>query len=145
MEENNEKLVIIMRGITGSGKTTYLQNNYPNAFICSANDYFTDKDGNYNFIGPEVPQSHEYCKNAFVAALRNSLSLIAVDNTAIKLWEFDFYLQLAEMYGYNVRVVRMDGDPAIANTRSIRGIPESRVVSIYNNIESYPQEEIIKS
>lgn len=42
--------VIIMRGVPGSGKSTYVRNRYPEARVVSADRYFTDPaTGEYRF------------------------------------------------------------------------------------------------
>jgi len=39
--------VVIMRGVSGSGKSTYARTNYPSATILSSDDYWTKDGGDY--------------------------------------------------------------------------------------------------
>lgn len=138
----NQGLVIVMRGCPGAGKSYFLKESFPGAFVCSANDFFTDEVGNYSFVGESVPKSHEYCRAVFKMAIRKSFPLIAVDNTAIKLWEFEEYVEIAKRHGYQVKVIRIDTDPQIAAARNIHGVSEEKVLKLYEGIESY-EEEIV--
>ena len=39
-QRNMSKKIVIMRGIPGSGKSTYVRENFDGAWICSADDFF---------------------------------------------------------------------------------------------------------
>jgi predicted kinase len=135
------KKVIIMRGCPGSGKTTFLKKIHPSAFICSAVNYHTDSKGNYKFFPKGVSAAHAYSQNAFLAALQNSQELIAVDNTNVKLWEFDWYLETAEAYGYVVEIFRMKVEDAnVAAKRNIHGVPVEKVLRMHESMEDYVGE-----
>jgi len=69
--------LFIIRGLSGSGKTT-LANvlaNYPRQYdysadgvfehpVLSADDYFLDKEGKYNWVGTLLPEAHAWCLNS---------------------------------------------------------------------------------
>lgn len=138
--------VIIMRECPGSGKTTFLNKEYPTAFICSATAYFTNKNGQYKFYKDGLSQSHTYCMNAFMAALANNLPIIAVDNTHIKLWEFENYIDKAIEYSYEIEVLRMKVDDAEeAARRNIHGVPIGKVLWMHENMQGYPGEIIVSA
>ncbi|MFZ2154091.1 MAG: AAA family ATPase [Candidatus Moraniibacteriota bacterium] len=143
-EERAMKKVIIFRGCPGSGKTTALKRDYPSAFVCSAVNYHTDHLGNYKFFPKGISESHKYCQNAFLAALQNSLPLVAVDNTNVRFWEFEWYIDTAEKHGYSVEVFRLKtDDPIAAARRNVHGVSEEVVMRMYNNMEDYPGEIFI--
>ena len=82
--------VKIMRGCSGSGKSTYIKNHFPDAYVCSADDFWLDKDGNYKFDLSKHGQSHAWCLRKFIDYLEkmrqdpyllNPSSCIVVDNT----------------------------------------------------------------
>ena len=138
------KKVLIYRECPGSGKTTAIKRDFPTAFVCSAVNFHTDHEGKYKFFPKGVPDAHKYCQNAFLAALQNGLPLIAVDNTNIKLWEFEWYIETAEKYGYEVQVFRMKVDDInVVAKRNIHGVPADKVVKMHESMEDFEGEIFI--
>jgi predicted kinase len=121
MKNNGDKLVVIMRGISGAGKSTWLENNYPEALTCSADDYFTDEG--YNPAKIEV--AHRNCFAKFLMALSEGKPLIAVDNTNIKLWEVSPYYLAAKTFGYKVMVITVVCDSQTAAARNVHHVPQA--------------------
>ena len=74
-----------MRGLPGSGKSSFLQKNFPRAWICSADEYFIGPDGNYFFVRENLGLAHQRCSNLFQTALGNFLPFVIVDNTNTEL------------------------------------------------------------
>ncbi|MCD4847406.1 MAG: ATP-binding protein [Candidatus Aegiribacteria sp.] len=126
--------VFIMRGLPGAGKTTWIRNNLPDAFICSADNYFLDEKGIYKFDSLLLSEAHESCLKRFVEILtsqedevqKESL-FVVVDNTAIRAWEISPYYNLAKAYGHDVRVVHIKCDSDLAYSRNIHGVPLEKV------------------
>ncbi len=57
-----EKTLTLLRGLPGSGKSTFA-NLITNEFsICEADKFFTDKEGNYNFDATKLSQAHSWCR-----------------------------------------------------------------------------------
>ncbi|MDF1685029.1 MAG: hypothetical protein P1U36_10300 [Legionellaceae bacterium] len=110
---SNSKIVIIMRGCPGSGKSTASQAliNYLSATEvmpassmskCSADDYMVNEDGAYEYDGSKIGSVHKLCKEKFMTSLAEKNNLIIVDNTSIKLFEFKNYALEARKQGYEV-------------------------------------------
>lgn len=137
-----QRKIVILRGIPGSGKSTYIRDHTPTAKVCSADHYFEDARGRYNFDIQKIKAAHEFCKMTFLHYLENGVPLIAVDNTNIKLWEFKWYVQRAKMYSYDVEVVRLDIPPDIAAKRCIHGVPEEHIWAKHEQIEPFDGETI---
>uniref|UniRef100_A0A8W8KSP8 Uncharacterized protein n=1 Tax=Magallana gigas TaxID=29159 RepID=A0A8W8KSP8_MAGGI len=60
----SSKTVFIMRGVSGSGKSTIaraIQKVYPSAVLCSADDYFM-REGEYHFSADDLESAHKYCQ-----------------------------------------------------------------------------------
>ena len=57
------KILILVRGIPGSGKSTFANLIWNSYAICEADKFFYDKDGNYNFDPSKLKQAHEWCQN----------------------------------------------------------------------------------
>ena len=103
-----------MRGLPGSGKSTFLKQNHPNATVCSADHYFMEYDpiteeSKYNFSVTKLGEAHDYCyqlTNMFFDTYISHKKQygIAIDNTNTQLWEFSGYVQLARYHGFKVIV-----------------------------------------
>ncbi len=95
-----EKNLIIVRGIPGSGKTTFAE--MISKVIFSADDYHTDKDGNYNWKPENIGKAHEWCQAQTRAAMEQGLDKICVANTSTTEREMRPYKRLAQKFGYKV-------------------------------------------
>lgn len=98
------KNVIILRGTSGSGKNFVADRlDLPNKVVVSADDYFTDEEGNYNFDADNLGNAHLQCKTRFLDALCDpDVTNIIVNNTNTLEREFNFYKSKAEQIGADV-------------------------------------------
>jgi predicted kinase len=103
-----EKLLIILRGIPGSGKSTFARMMWSDYVICEADKYWYDEDGNYNFDPSKLKQAHEWCQSQVRKFMQdNTLNdqfyrEIVVSNTSTTEKELQPYLDLANEFGYKV-------------------------------------------
>ena len=120
--------VIVMRGVPGSGKSTYVKQNYPNAFVVSA-DHFFEKGGKYQFDPRKLGQAHGECLKNFTEAIRSCSpdAVIVVDNTNTTNAEMAPYAALALAYGHNLKTVMLQTMACIAAQRNQHGVPEATV------------------
>lgn len=98
------KSVIILRGISGSGKSSVareLMRRQVGTIICSADTYF-ETDAGYVFDKKRIGDAHRACLRTFVDALYAAAPLVVVDNTNTEAWEYDQYVKIADMAGYGV-------------------------------------------
>lgn len=103
--------LIIMRGVSGSGKTTRanaivteFHSSCANgkAIICSADQYFVNEHGQYRFDPKLLPAAHTYCFSRAAAAMELGAELVIIDNTNTRKWEFARYEGMASKFGYTV-------------------------------------------
>lgn len=128
----NKKTVYIMVGASGSGKSTWIKNNVPNALVCSADHFFYNKDGVYNFNPTLLGVAHGDCASKFNAAMDNDeITEVVVDNTNTRLKEIRPYAMLAKQYGVNVVFVRFTVPPHICAERNSHGVPLEAVHAMY--------------
>ena len=101
------KTAIILVGVSGSGKSTLTNILRALAFgakqkvaICSADDYFTDEYGNYNFEPTLLGKAHVQCRDKFVTALSTLVDVVICDNTNTTRGERDWYIHEAKSQGH---------------------------------------------
>ena len=139
------KKLIIMRGIPGTGKSTYVRLNYPDATVCSADDYF-DEVAALNGTSYEeefqpwlMGAAHQHCWTKFInAVMVFDESLVIVDNTNTNKWEYENYVLLAALNHYDVTTVEMPFDPDLAEVyceRTVHGVPLESMQRLIENYE----------
>jgi predicted kinase len=102
---NTERNVIILRGVSGSGKSTVAKLFSEPKVICTADDFF-EKNGGYDFDASKLGQAHKECQNKFECALQDpKITNIVVANTNVKPSDYQYYMDTAKKYG--VRVISL--------------------------------------
>lgn len=97
------KSLFIVRGVSGSGKTTVAQMLSEGCFPhYEADMYFYDSDGNYNWKQQDLSKAHKWCQANVETMLSLSLPKVIVSNTFTTEKEMQPYIELAEKYGYTV-------------------------------------------
>jgi len=130
-------MLVIMRGISGSGKSTHAKEAYPTAVIASADDTFTSLLGDYVFDPSQLTTAHVACFCKVDGAL-GAGKLVVVDNTNTQLWEMSPYVMLANKHGVKFKIVRVECDPKIAAARNTHGVPEEVVLAMAARMETPP-------
>lgn len=156
-EASVQRKVVIMRGVSGSGKSTYIAKHCPGAEVCSADDYFTEVLGEgkaYKFDASKLGDAHRWCMARFLNAVTHRdpiarAALVVVDNTNLQLWSFMGYVQVAEAMGYEIEIVRMDTPPHIAAERNLHGVPRNKVEDMSRRMQFIPpflhlSEKVVK-
>lgn len=150
---------VIMRGIPGCGKSTWAKEaakGYASHIICSADEYFMESTGvldngtpfmEYKFDIGQLPLAHNWCFQNFLAAIEMETQVVVVDNTNIRLWEFQNYIGVARMMKYDVKVVevRVPGvSMALACCRRCsHGVPLAKIVAMEAAFEPYNGATIV--
>lgn len=124
----------IIRGLPGSGKSTLgeqLVDRYLDmhpktggyrSYSYAADDWFTDHDGNYNFVPEELPQAHEDCRARVLGAMLSGAEKIAVCNTFTQAWEAKPYVELCKLHGYTPIVIECQ-----SQFDNIHGCPQEKI------------------
>jgi predicted kinase len=121
------KILILVRGIPGSGKSTFANLIWNNYAICEADKFFYDKDGNYNFDPSKLKQAHAWCQNEVEIKMQDNQNNpqfypeIAVSNTFTQEWEMQAYLDLASKYDYKVFSIIIENRHGGKN---LHGVPD---------------------
>ena len=139
MDTNTEKQgdLILLRGVPGSGKTTLANiilqqpNNNPQE-ILSADDFFEDENGEYNFDPTKLKEAHNYCQFRCSERMRQQKVRIVVANTFTQEWEMDEYFKMAERYNYRVHTVIVENRHGNEN---VHGVPEDKLQQMKNRFQ----------
>ncbi|XP_022787589.1 uncharacterized protein LOC111327618 isoform X3 [Stylophora pistillata] len=99
------KLLILMRGLPGSGKTFLAQKlKGPRGVVLSTDDYFY-RNHRYEFDGSFLGEAHEWNRSRAKTALESQWSPLIIDNTNTQSWEMKPYVSMALKYGYHIKIV----------------------------------------
>jgi len=156
------RVLVIMRGLSGSGKT-----QLANEIVCelrqtegdvprtgrilSTDDFFvseTEPAGKYAFDPHKLKAAHAWnVHRAFVCMDNTNAGVVIVDNTHSELWEALPYVLIARATGYNV-VVRepctaWKNDPAQCHRMSTHHVPIAAIKGMLDRWqEDYTPERI---
>ena len=135
-----KKILYIVRGIPGSGKSTFAEKLVGHdLLVCEADKYFIDKEtGEYKFDVSKIKDAHKSCQDRVETYMKDSLlndqfyREIAVSNTFTQEWEMEIYFKLAEQYGYTVFTVIVENRHGGVNQH---GVPEDKIEVMKNRFE----------
>ncbi|KAJ8929919.1 hypothetical protein NQ314_017353 [Rhamnusium bicolor] len=110
------KVLIIMRGVPGCGKS-YLAKNILQStvgfnsnsklHILSSDDFFC-QNGVYKFDSNKLQDAHGWNHNRAFQALSRGFSPVIIDNTNTQMWEMKPYAMMATDYGYIIEILEPD-------------------------------------
>lgn len=133
---NENKTVFIMRGISGSGKSHYVQgilqapgNRGKSKRVCSADHFFDGREFDPFLLG----QAHATCMRVFLDAVGEGIDIVILDNTNICKWEYENYETIAKMLGYQVEIIEITVDSirelCQCADRNVHAVPKSVVAN----------------
>lgn len=128
--------VIIPRGGSGAGKTTWIKKNYPDAHIVSTDNYINDGKpyGLADWTPEKAANGHKLCLLEFTRLCEDvhlverladpeEPSVLVVDNTNTTIAEFAPYAAIAQANGHEVLIVTFIYDPVAAYKRNVHETP----------------------
>ena len=133
----DEKILVLMRGIPGSGKSTtalkLMKEKYPAAKIFSTDQFFhkdMDHEKPYVFDPTKLGFFHTKNLERAVRAMQEGETVI-IDNTNTVPRDADAYVKVAHELGYRVVVHESDTpwkfDPDILAQRNQHGVPLDKI------------------
>lgn len=118
--------LVIVRGLPGSGKSTYAANLARGLFRhVEADHFFLLGDGKYAFDGKLIKLAHDWCYSSTVKALRQGYNVV-VSNTFTTMWEIDRFLGIPSLLpDVEISVVEMR-----AQYGNIHNVPEEKLAQM---------------
>jgi predicted kinase len=131
-------VLFLVRGLPGSGKSTFATHIWNEYAVCEADKFFYDKEGNYNFDPTKLKDAHAWCRQEVETRMidhQNNEQYypeIAVSNTFTQEWEMKDYFDLADKYGYKVVSLIVENRHGGKN---VHGVPEDKLEIMKNRFE----------
>jgi len=123
-------ILYIVRGLPGSGKSTYAKTLVPASAHFEADQYFMKGD-KYAFDPSKLKDAHADClARTRKAMVDGKHKVVAVSNTFTQKWEVQPYINLANELGWTVKVIRMTG-----NYGSIHDVPKDSIERMRGRFE----------
>lgn len=151
------RIMVIMRGPPGSGKShlarALLKQAIPTAIpsnhICSADEFFTSANGQYNYDRTRLGEAHENCQAKVLSLASDYWSPIFVDNTNIHFWEMQPYFCIALQHNYLIRTL----EPITAwrhsagqlARKNVHGVPKKNIENMLNNFEPVVVDQVLRT
>ena len=132
-----EKILYLIRGVSGAGKSTFAKKIVGHDFlVCEADKYFINKEtGEYKFDASKIKDAHKFCQDTVETYMKDSLvndqfyREIAVSNTFTQEWEMVPYFELAKEFGYKVFSVVVENRHGGTN---VHNVPEDKIEQMKN-------------
>ncbi|XP_066487945.1 NEDD4-binding protein 2 isoform X2 [Tiliqua scincoides] len=135
-------VLVLLRGVPGSGKSylarTLLEDN-PSGIILSTDDYFYQKNGQYQFDADCLGEAHEWNWKRAKEAFEKRITPIIIDNTNIQAWEMKPYVSLSQQHKYKVIFREPDTwwkfKPKELERRNIHGVSKEKIKRMLERYE----------
>lgn len=133
------KLLYIVRGIPGSGKSTIAQKVCQKVFEADQYFYSFDRDLKkvvYKFDPTKISAAHRQCQKNVENSMKDCVLEIAVSNTFTQKWEVVPYIELARKYGYDVQIITVQ-----SNFQNVHNVPEESIQRMKKRWENFTLED----
>jgi predicted kinase len=117
-----DKILYIVRGIPGSGKSTFAKTLTENHV--EADMYFLDDRSVYVFDATKLKDAHKWCQTIVEEWMESEQEKIAVSNTFTQEWEMETYFEMAKKYDYIVFTIVVENRHNGLNQHSV---PEDKI------------------
>lgn len=121
------KSITLLRGLPGSGKSTFARNiAWPSWPIVSADDFFM-KNGKYIFDAKKLHIAHKYSQETVETFMIQGCNKIFVANTFTTEKEMNPYFELAKKYDYEIFSIIVENRHG---NNSIHNVPDTTITSM---------------
>lgn len=130
-----EKILYIIRGVAGSGKTTLasLIAEATGGRTHAADDFMVNEIGDYDFDPERLGYCHHRCRQAVLTDMKMGTETIIVHNTNTTERELAPYIELAKLFGYKIVSMVMERRHDFESTH---GVPEHTLNRMRDRLHS---------
>lgn len=115
--------MFILRGVSGAGKSTLAElfQEFPSCEVCTADDFFYNEKGEYQFEARFLGAAHRECREKAETAAKHG-KMIVIANTNCKEQDFKEYVSIAENYDYEITYLVIENRHG---NDSVHNVPQS--------------------
>lgn len=125
------KVVVILRGLPGSGKSTFSKFFKKHHYI-SMDLFWTKDSGDFKFDYDRLQEAIEWTHNKFLHALYNdhpaTPRLIVVDNVNYAMKHFQFFVDAAKAAGAQIHYIHVERP--LGDLSNNHGVSEEKIFSM---------------
>lgn len=127
------KELVILRGLPGSGKSTFahLLTTGRNAVIIE-NDQYMYEDGVYIWKTSKMKGAIKDTNEKLYRALKTGVELIVISNVNVRLSDFNRYIEMGKNDGYKITSLIVENR---ADTKSKHGVCKETLNSMEENFQ----------
>jgi predicted kinase len=130
------KNLYLLRGLPGSGKSTLAKQLGGSHF--ETDKYFVGENGEYNFDGSKLKESHQWCQDSVANAMvlnhtTGEHETIVISNTFTQEWEMKPYMDMAKNWGYRVFTIIVENRHGGVNQH---GVPDEKLQQMNDRFET---------
>jgi predicted kinase len=127
------KKLILLRGLPGSGKSTFAKSISNESTGHIESEMFFVKDGEYKFDGSKIKDAHNWCQDVVEHWMNfNDFETIIVSNTFTQEWEMKPYMDMAKEWEYQVFSIIVENRHGGVNQH---GVPDEKLQQMNDRFE----------